>query len=129
MIGPEWVAQQKKLVSSRIANWGDRTASPTDISACGPPLCGGAALPAASASDRAAWLATATLPASTADPVTTTGRAPHRSDSVPQAMLQHAIARKPIVIALDTPATDQPVSRTIGCSSTGSENIAPIATQ
>jgi len=46
--------------------------------------------------------------------VSTTGNGPHRSDSVPQAMLQHAIARKPIVIALDTPATDQPVSRTIG---------------
>ena len=44
-------------------------------------------------------------------------------------MLQHAIARKPTVIALDTPATDQPVSRVIDCSSTGSENIAPIATQ
>jgi hypothetical protein len=44
-------------------------------------------------------------------------------------MLQTAIARNPIVIALDTPATDQPVSRTIDCIRTGSENIAPIATQ
>ena len=44
-------------------------------------------------------------------------------------MLANAIARKPIVMALDTPATDQPVSRVIACSRTGSENIAPIATQ
>ena len=44
-------------------------------------------------------------------------------------MLANAIARKPIVMALDTPATDQPVSRVTDCSSTGSENIAPIATQ
>src|SRR5215218_5112052 len=52
MIGPEWVAQQKKLVSSRIANCGDRTASPTDISACGPPLSAVGALGAASAGGR-----------------------------------------------------------------------------
>ena len=44
-------------------------------------------------------------------------------------MLPDAIARKPIVMALDTPVTDQPVSRVIGCSNTGSENIAPMATQ
>ena len=30
-------------------------------------------------------------------------------------MLAKAMARKPIVIALDTPVTDQPVSRAIGC--------------
>src|SRR6478735_558197 len=219
MIGPEWVAQQKKLVSNRIANWGDRTAWPTDISACVSPSCAIAALPAASAGGRrtnsdtgimmtatmpaticivvrqswpdtsqatsgamvigaipmpadtnetarlrwlsnqpvtvaiigakiaaiepptitpkmnwnanseVAWLASKRLAGSTVEPVSTTGNGPHRSDSVPQAMLQHAIARKPIVIALDTPATDQPVSRTIGWSRTGSENIAPIATQ
>ena len=52
-----------------------------------------------------------------------------RSDSVPQIMLQKAIARKPMVMALDMPATDQPVSRAIGCSNTGSENMPPIATQ
>src|SRR5829696_6610938 len=52
MIGPEWVAQQKKLVSSRIANWGDRTASPTDISDCASPFAGAAALAAASAGGR-----------------------------------------------------------------------------
>jgi hypothetical protein len=44
-------------------------------------------------------------------------------------MLVKAIARKPIVIALDTPVTDQPVSRAIGCRNTGSENMPPIATQ
>src|SRR3954447_12523842 len=31
MIGPEWVAQQKKFVSSRMTNWGDFNACPTDI--------------------------------------------------------------------------------------------------
>ncbi len=40
-------------------------------------------------------------------------------------MLAKAIARKPMVIALDTPVTDQPVSRAIGSRNTGSENIAP----
>jgi hypothetical protein len=34
-----------------------------------------------------------------------------------------------MVIALDTPVTDQPVSRATGWGRTGSENIAPIATQ
>jgi hypothetical protein len=52
-----------------------------------------------------------------------------RSASVPQAMLANAMARKAIVMALDTPATDQPVSREIGRRKTGSENIEPIATQ
>ena len=63
------------------------------------------------ATSEVVWLASARLAASTIDPVSTTGTGPHRSDRVPQAMLAHAIARKPIVIALDTPATDQPVSR------------------
>jgi hypothetical protein len=44
-------------------------------------------------------------------------------------MLVSAMARKPMVMALDTPVTDQPVSRAIGCSSTGSENMPPMATQ
>jgi hypothetical protein len=57
-----------------------------------------------------------------------TGSGPSRSDKVPQAMLVSAIARKPMVMALDTPVTDQPVSRAIGWSSTGSENMPPIAT-
>ncbi len=34
-----------------------------------------------------------------------------------------------MVMALDMPVTDQPVSRAIGCRKTGSENMAPIATQ
>ena len=44
-------------------------------------------------------------------------------------MLVNARARKPIVIALDTPVTDHPVSRVMDPRKTGSENIAPIATQ
>ncbi|MGY3036572.1 hypothetical protein ACVIIV_005742 [Bradyrhizobium sp. USDA 4354] len=44
-------------------------------------------------------------------------------------MLVKAIARKPIVIALEMPVTDQPVSFAIGCRNTGSENMPPIATQ
>ena len=51
-----------------------------------------------------------------------------RSARVPQAMLAKAKARKAIVMALDTPATDHPVSREIGVNKTGSENIAPMAT-
>ena len=34
-----------------------------------------------------------------------------------------------MVIALETPVTDQPVSREIGSRNTGSENMAPMATQ
>ncbi len=63
------------------------------------------------------------------EPVSTIARGPNRSDSPPQAMLPNAMARKPMVIALDTPVTDQPVSRAMGCSRTGSENSDPIATQ
>src|ERR1700684_4180740 len=33
MIGPEWVAQQKKLVSTRMMNCGERSACARDISA------------------------------------------------------------------------------------------------
>jgi hypothetical protein len=44
-------------------------------------------------------------------------------------MLASAMARKPIVMAAETPVTDHPVSREIGSSNTGSENIAPIARQ
>ena len=219
MIGPECVAQQKKFVSSRMMNCGDRTASPTDISAGAPPSAAATAPPPASAGGRrtksdtgimmaatipaticmvvrqswpetsqatsgamvmgaipmpadtsetarlrwvsnqpvtvaiigakiaaiepptrrpkvnwkatseVAWLASARLTASTVEPVSTTGSGPQRSDSVPHAMLAHAMARKAMVMALDTPATDQPVSRVIDCRSTGSENIEPIATQ
>src|ERR1700675_2496759 len=35
MIGPEWVAQQKKLVSSNTMNCGERKACASDISSCG----------------------------------------------------------------------------------------------
>ena len=34
-------------------------------------------------------------------------------------MLPNAMARKPMVMALDTPVTDQPVSRAIGCKQNG----------
>src|SRR6476620_6886741 len=74
-------------------------------------------------------LAIARLAASTTDPVSTTGSGPSRSDKVPQIMLEKAIARNPIVMALDMPVTDQPVSRAIGCRNTGNENMPPAATQ
>jgi len=44
-------------------------------------------------------------------------------------MLATASAMNPMVIAPDTPATDQPVSSAIGRRKTGSENMAPIARQ
>ena len=76
-----------------------------------------------------ARLASARLTAITVEPVSTTGSGPNRSDSVPQIMLVKAMARKPMVMALEMPATDQPVSCAIACSNTGSENMPPIATQ
>src|SRR6478752_2336780 len=219
MIGPEWVAQQKKLVASRIRNCGERSASPIDISPCATPSPAGAATACASAGGRrtrnetgimmapttsaticievrqswpetsqaasgaivigampmpadtsetarlrwvsnqpvtvaiigakiaaqeaptrrpnmnwnasseVAWLAANRLSDSTIDPVSTTGSGPYLSVAVPQAMLVKAIARKPIVIALEMPVTDQPVSLAIGWRNTGSENMPPIATQ
>ena len=39
------------------------------------------------------------------------------------------MVRKLSVMALDTPARDQPVAWVIGCRKTASENIAPTATQ
>jgi hypothetical protein len=33
MMGPEWVAQQKKFVSKRMMNWGERSAAATGMSA------------------------------------------------------------------------------------------------
>ncbi len=80
-------------------------------------------------SSEVAWPASARLAARMTEPVSTTGRGPKRSDRLPQTMLASAIARKPIVIAADTPVTDQPVSREIGTRNTGSENMAPMATQ
>jgi hypothetical protein len=44
-------------------------------------------------------------------------------------MLPNAMATKPKVIALDMPVIDHPVSRAMGRTKIGSENIAPIATQ
>src|SRR5689334_6273168 len=53
MIGPECVAQQKKLVAIRMMNCGERSASPTDISAGDATLLDGAAAgPAESAGGR-----------------------------------------------------------------------------
>ena len=76
-----------------------------------------------------AWLARNKLAAKITDPINAMIRAPKRSDRLPQAMLANAMARKPMVMALDTPVTDQPVSREMGSRKTGSENMAPIAMQ
>ncbi len=76
-----------------------------------------------------ARLASARLTASTIDPASTTGRGPKRSDRLPQARPAAPIVRKPKVIAAEMPVTDQPVSSAIGRRKTGSENIAPKATQ
>src|SRR5471030_1383298 len=75
-----------------------------------------------------ARLASARAVAKTLDPIRTTRRGPKRSDRLPQMMLPNAMARKPKVMALDTPAMDHPVSREMGRRKTGSENMAPIAT-
>src|SRR3954454_24981433 len=40
MIGPECVAQQKKFVSSRMMNCGERNAWASDIDGCGAPTAG-----------------------------------------------------------------------------------------
>src|ERR1700722_7319203 len=40
MIGPEWVAQQKKFVSSRMMNCGERSACARDLSGCAGALDG-----------------------------------------------------------------------------------------
>jgi len=74
-------------------------------------------------------VASASAVAKTLDPISTTGRGPKRSDKFPQTMLPNAMARKPKVMALDMPVMDHPVSREMGRRKTGSENMAPIATQ
>src|SRR6267154_3292200 len=76
-----------------------------------------------------ALLASARAVAKTMDPTSTIRRGPKRSDRFPQMMLPNAMARKPNVMALDTPVMDHPVSREMGRRKTGSENMAPIATQ
>ena len=76
-----------------------------------------------------ARLVRARLASKTIEPVRTTRRGPKRSAIFPHTMLASAMAMKPIVIAVETPLTDHPVSREIGRRKTGSENMAPIATQ
>jgi hypothetical protein len=80
-------------------------------------------------SSELARLASARLAASTVEPVSTTRRGPKRSERLPHTMLPAAMARKPMVIAVEMPVTDQPVSCAIGSRKTGNENIAPTATQ
>ena len=72
--------------------------------------------------------AKARLTANRQEPASTTLRGPKRSVIVPQKILPKAMARKPIVIAMDMPVRDQPVAAVIGTRKTGNENIAPIAT-
>jgi hypothetical protein len=67
-------------------------------------------------------------PSSTA-PDSTTIRVPQRSLSAPQAKAATAIARKSMVMAVEMPVRDQPVSADIGCRNTARENIEPMATQ
>src|SRR5260370_30867590 len=52
MIGPECVAQQKKLVARRMMNGGDRTACEIDIPDCGPTSPDAAAPPASAGGRR-----------------------------------------------------------------------------
>src|SRR3978361_1504314 len=49
MMGPECVAQQKKLVASRITNCGERTACASDISVATAAVCDAGALTTAGA--------------------------------------------------------------------------------
>ena len=66
-------------------------------------------------------------PSNTA-PLNTTGRVPILSLAAPQPKPAIPIVRKSMVIALEIPARDHPVSTDIGCKYTASENIAPIPT-
>ena len=56
-------------------------------------------------------------------------RGPKRSLSAPQRKAATPITRKLIVMAVEMPVRDQPVSTDIGCRNTASENIAPMLTQ
>jgi hypothetical protein len=76
-----------------------------------------------------ARLASARLAARMTEPVSTTARGPKRSERPPPIMAAKAMARKPMVMAVDMPVTDQPVSFDIVSRKTGSENIDPMATQ
>ena len=56
-------------------------------------------------------------------------RAPWRSLMAPQAKAEKPIARKSMVMAVEMPVRDQPVSSDMGCRNTASENIEPMAMQ
>jgi len=73
------------------------------------------------------WRDTRPNPSNTA-PLNTTGRVPILSLAAPQPNPAIPIVRKSMVIALEIPARDHPVSTDIGCKYTASENIAPIPT-
>jgi len=100
---------------------------------------GGKKLPAAKPTSRPyhSWnssrlparLASARPSASRDDPASTTGRAPMRSLSAPQAKPPTPMATNTSVIAPEIPACDQPVASDIGCRNTASENTAPNAMQ
>jgi hypothetical protein len=79
-------------------------------------------------SDVARLASTSASPSSTA-PLSTTMRVPKRSLAAPQPKPPRPRVMKLSVIALETPARDQPVSTVIGSRNTASENIAPMATQ
>ncbi len=126
------------------------TPTPTETSATARPRCvviqpitaaiiGEKKLPTAmpTSSPKASWNSSGVCarlarkrpsPSSTA-PASTTGRGPMRSLSAPQPKPAAPIARKPIVMAAETSACDQPVVCVIGCRKTASENMAPIAMQ
>ena len=56
-------------------------------------------------------------------------RVPKRSLSAPQPKAAKPIARKSMVMAVEMPVRDQPVSADMGCRNTASENIEPMLTQ
>src|SRR2546430_13981005 len=62
-------------------------------------------------------------------PASTTSLGPILSLKAPQPQPARPMIGKPIVIALETPASDQPIVCEIAGLITGSENIAPMATQ
>ena len=74
-------------------------------------------------------LASASDVTSSKAPISTTRRGPMRSDRLPQAMPPTAMVRKPMVMAVETPVTDQWVALATASSITGRLNIEPMATQ
>src|SRR5690606_29081627 len=74
-------------------------------------------------------LAANRLVANSSEPATTTGGGPQQTERPPHNMLAKAMERKPMVMAVEIPVTDQPVSLAIGNRKTGSENMAPTAMQ